>query len=210
MTVAWREQAVCSFFLIDLWPTFNLLRLRPLVSILSALNVVKGAWHVVEIRTFSLELCFFIRQCLCCCQAGGGSDFHAHTFKQSYMLHSDTITHRSHRNMLCYQQRDTPMGINIECCLSNFQVARPHAALCIKENIHLKVDFWRSFWGAKQRGVCWFKSIQMEPSSLIGRDGLAVFRSYPPGLQRQRVQGRTTTGLACCMQMGQYDGNDKF
>lgn len=33
------------------------------------------------------------------------------------------------------------MAINIGCCLSDFQVARPHAVFCIKENTHLKVDF---------------------------------------------------------------------
>lgn len=33
------------------------------------------------------------------------------------------------------------MVINIRCCLSDFQVARSHAACCIKENTHLKVDF---------------------------------------------------------------------
>lgn len=33
------------------------------------------------------------------------------------------------------------MVINIGCCLSDFQVARPHAVCRIKENTHLKVDF---------------------------------------------------------------------
>lgn len=37
--------------------------------------------------------------------------------------------------------------INIRCRLSNFQVARLHAVCCIKENIHLKVDFCRTFCG---------------------------------------------------------------
>lgn len=42
--------------------------------------------------------------------------------------------------------------INIRCRLSNFQVARLHAVCCIKENIHLKVDFCRTFCGGGTQG----------------------------------------------------------
>ena len=58
-----------------------------------------------------------------------------------------------------YHQRHTAMVINIRCCLSNFQVARPHAVCCIKENIHLKVDFCEHSGGWNRGGVCWFKSV---------------------------------------------------
>lgn len=57
-----------------------------------------------------------------------------------------------------YHQRHTAMVNNIRCCLSIFQVARPHTVYCIKENIHLKVDF-ENILGGEQRGVCWFKSV---------------------------------------------------
>lgn len=67
-----------------------------------------------------------------------------------HVLLYPNITHCHHQKYAQYHQRGTAVVINIRCCLSNFQVARLHAVCCIKENIHLKVDFF--FFGEHTGG----------------------------------------------------------
>lgn len=61
------------------------------------------------------------------------------------------------------------MVINIRCCLSHFQVARPHAVCCIKENTHLKVDFSEALGGETEGCLLILKHLEGDVVALEAR-----------------------------------------
>lgn len=107
--------------------------------------------------------------------------------------------------------RDTAMVINIRCCLSDFQVARPHAVCCIKENTHLKVDFWEDSGGGGETEGCLLilKHLEGDVVALEARIVRQSSEATPQGWPRI-VATEKTTGLACRVQMGQCDDHETF
>lgn len=141
------------------------------------------------------------------------SAFHLNTLRWSYISYC-TLTLPT--KYAPYRQRRTAMLINIGCCLSNFQVARPHAVCRIKENIHLKVDFfffWRTVWGGETEGCLLVQTrLERDVVALEARIVRQSSEAAPKGGPEYReywVQREKTTGLACSVQMGQYDDDEK-
>lgn len=125
--------------------------------------------------------------------------------------------------------------INIRCCLSDFQPARPHAASCIKENTHLKVDlfFFLLFLfkkifkpgvvvgGVKQRGCLLIlkhlegdlvasEARRVRESSEAAAAAAAATRPSSPQGRPGIAAAEETTGLVRGVQMGQCDDDETF